>query len=326
MKERVADLLGPEARRVWLSTFHSFCARILRDNAEALEYRKSFSIYDESESLALIKRIYKDIGIPESQPSYGTAQVHISRAKEKLVNPDDYLASAKDFLEQNTARVYFEYQKRLAQNHAFDFDDLLMKAVEIFENHPEILKHYQNGDYHNRIIGMPSAADRWEKPFLESTAKNAGWLDLRMVPQLHNAVKVLLFLDVGGSMDDHIRLMDIIAKLAGGLADAFGFPVTFAVSVMAGVTSAPRRRRTACHGCGGSDRRSWARRVLPASFSLPAHEPPAPVSVCTSVRSAGSSRWQWEPGKWASRWASAVERDSLPAIERPRREHSCHTP
>ncbi len=144
MKERVADLLGPDARRVWLSTFHSFCARILRDNAEALEYRKSFSIYDESESLALIKRIYKDIGIPESQPSYGTTQVHISRAKEKIIGPDEYLEGVKDFLEENVAKVYFEYQKRLAQNHAFDFNDLLMKAVELFENHPEILKHYQD--------------------------------------------------------------------------------------------------------------------------------------------------------------------------------------
>ena len=144
MKDRVVDILGFEARRVWISTFHSFCARMLRDNSEALGYKRAFSIYDESESLALIKRIYKDINIPDSQPSFGTTQVHISRAKEKLLTPDDFLETAEDFLEQNVAKVYSEYQRRLAQNHAFDFDDLLMKVVELFEKNPAILEKYQN--------------------------------------------------------------------------------------------------------------------------------------------------------------------------------------
>ncbi|HBZ02142.1 MAG TPA: ATP-dependent DNA helicase PcrA [candidate division Zixibacteria bacterium] len=144
MKERVVELLGFEARRVWISTFHSFCARLLRDNFEALGYKRTFSIYDEAESLALIKRIYKDNNIPDSQPSFGTCQVHISRAKEKLQTPDDFAETAEDFLDQNVSKVYYEYQRRLAQNHAFDFDDLLMKVVELFEKQPDILEHYQN--------------------------------------------------------------------------------------------------------------------------------------------------------------------------------------
>lgn len=144
MKERVVDLLGPEARRVWISTFHSFCARLLRDNAEALGYKRTFSIYDEAESLALIKRVYKDIGVPEGQPSHGTAQSRISRAKEKLMTPDDYFGMANDFLERNVANVYAEYQRRLGRNHAFDFDDLLMKVVELFQKWPDILERYQN--------------------------------------------------------------------------------------------------------------------------------------------------------------------------------------
>jgi DNA helicase II / ATP-dependent DNA helicase PcrA len=144
MKDRVVDILGFDARRIWISTFHSFCARLLRDNSEALGYKRAFSIYDESESLALIKRIYKDINVPDSQPSFGTTQVHISRAKEKLMTPDDFLETAEDFLEQNVARVYSEYQRRLAQNHAFDFDDLLMKVVELYEKHPGILEKYQD--------------------------------------------------------------------------------------------------------------------------------------------------------------------------------------
>jgi DNA helicase II / ATP-dependent DNA helicase PcrA len=143
MKDRVVEILGFEARQVWISTFHSFCARLLRENSEALGYKRAFSIYDDSESLALIKRIYRDNNIPDSQPSFGTAQVRISRAKEKLMTPDEFLEEAADFLEQNVAKVYSEYQKRLAQNHAFDFDDLLMKVVELLEKNPAILEKYQ---------------------------------------------------------------------------------------------------------------------------------------------------------------------------------------
>ncbi len=143
MKERVVDLLGSEARRVWVSTFHSFCARLLRDNAEALGYKRAFSIYDEAESLALIKRVYKDKGIPDTQPSPGAAHSKISRAKEKIIGPDGMLEGADDFLTVNVAAIYSEYQRRLARNQAFDFDDLLMKAVELFEKHPHILEQYQ---------------------------------------------------------------------------------------------------------------------------------------------------------------------------------------
>ncbi len=144
MKERVVELLGFEVAASGFQPFTLFCARLLRDNSEALGYKRSFSIYDDSESLALIKRIYKDKGIPDSQPSFGTAQVRISRAKEQLITSDDFLDEAADFLDQNVAKVYSEYQKRLAQSHAFDFDDLLMKVVELFVQHPDILEYYQD--------------------------------------------------------------------------------------------------------------------------------------------------------------------------------------
>jgi len=143
MKQRVVNLLGPHARRVWISTFHSFCARILRDHAAALGYKKAFSIYDEAESLALIKRIYKDKGVPDSQPSFGTTQAWISQAKEKLETPEQFADEGSDFLHRNVALVYMEYQKRLASHQAFDFDDLLMKTVELFQSRPEILAYYQ---------------------------------------------------------------------------------------------------------------------------------------------------------------------------------------
>ena len=144
MKQRVIDLLGPQASRVWLSTFHSLCARILRQHAEALGFKKTFSIYDDAESLALIKRIYKEKSIPESQPTHSAAQSIISDAKDRLITPQEYPDYAKDFLEANAAIVYAEYQRQLRQNQAMDFDDLLMKTVELFQNNPEILRYYQN--------------------------------------------------------------------------------------------------------------------------------------------------------------------------------------
>jgi DNA helicase-2/ATP-dependent DNA helicase PcrA len=144
MRQRVIDLLGTQGRGVWVSTFHSFCARVLRLHADALGYKKTFSIYDESESMALLKRIYKTGGIPDTQPSVGVTQAKISHAKDKLITPKDFAADAADFLDHNVAIVYDEYQKRLLQNQAFDFDDLLMKTVELYQNHPDILSYYQN--------------------------------------------------------------------------------------------------------------------------------------------------------------------------------------
>jgi len=144
MKSRVIELLGTEGRWVYMSTFHSFCARVLRDNSEALGYKRGYSIYDDSESTALIKRIYKDKNIPENQPSHGVARNRISRAKDELITAEEYEKSADDFLEINVAKVYKEYQARLLINQAMDFDDLLMKSVILFKENSHILEQYQN--------------------------------------------------------------------------------------------------------------------------------------------------------------------------------------
>lgn len=144
MKSRVIDLLGSQGSWVWLSTFHSLCARILREHSEALGFKRSYSIYDEAESLALIKMIYKSKGIPDSQPSVGIARNRISHAKDRLTTPEAYAEKASDFLEVNVSTVYTEYQKRLVKNQAMDFDDLLMKTVQLFEENPQILKNYQD--------------------------------------------------------------------------------------------------------------------------------------------------------------------------------------
>ena len=144
MKSRVIDLLGPMGRWVWISTFHSLCARILRKHAEAVGYKTSFSIYDDAESQALMKKIYKEKGVPESQPSMGVARSRISRAKDRVITPDQYAEGALDFIEKNVASIYAEYQLRLLRNQAMDFDDLLMKTVQMFEKYPDILEYYQD--------------------------------------------------------------------------------------------------------------------------------------------------------------------------------------
>jgi DNA helicase-2/ATP-dependent DNA helicase PcrA len=144
MKSRVVDLLGQEGRWVYMSTFHSFCARALRDNCEALGYKRGYSIYDDSESTALIKRIYKDKGIPENQPSHGVTRHRISRAKDELITPEEFEKTADDFLDTNVAKVYKAYQTRLLKNQAMDFDDLLMNTVILFKENRHILKQFQN--------------------------------------------------------------------------------------------------------------------------------------------------------------------------------------
>lgn len=143
MKQRVINLLGPAGRWVILCTFHSFCARFLRQHAQMLGYDPKFSIYDEADSLALIKRIIKSLGIPENQPSPGYAQNLISRAKDRLISADVFLETADDYIKQNTARVYKEYQHQLKKNNALDFDDLLFTAVILFEKSPRLLSQYR---------------------------------------------------------------------------------------------------------------------------------------------------------------------------------------
>lgn len=143
MKQRVINLLGPTGRWVMLCTFHSFCARLLRQHAQMLGYDRRFTIYDEADSLALIKRITKSLGVPENQPTPGYAQNLISRAKDRLISADVFLETADDYIKKNTARIYEEYQHQLKKNNALDFDDLLFATVILFEKFPEWLSHYR---------------------------------------------------------------------------------------------------------------------------------------------------------------------------------------
>ncbi len=143
MKRRVASLIGPVANNMWVSTFHSACVRILRREAPRLGYRSSFSIYDSSDSERLIKLCLKELNIdPKRIPPRAVASA-ISDAKNRLINAGLYLDFAANKWEQTIAQVYGEYQRRLEEASAFDFDDLIMRTVEIFDRFEDAREHYQ---------------------------------------------------------------------------------------------------------------------------------------------------------------------------------------
>ncbi|MGI8521183.1 MAG: UvrD-helicase domain-containing protein [Actinomycetota bacterium] len=143
MKRRVASLIGPVANNMWVSTFHSACVRILRREAPRLGYRSSFSIYDSSDSERLIKLCLKELNIdPKRLPPRAVAAA-ISDAKNRLINAGLYLDFAANKWEQTIAQVYGEYQRRLEDASAFDFDDLIMRTVEVFDRFEDAREHYQ---------------------------------------------------------------------------------------------------------------------------------------------------------------------------------------
>jgi ATP-dependent DNA helicase UvrD/PcrA len=144
MKNRAASLIGPVAHSMWVSTFHSACVRILRREAKSLGYSPSFSIYDSSDTERLIKLCLKELNIdPKRVPPRAVAH-EISDAKNKLTDAGLYADFAKSSWERTIADVYTEYQKRLVEASAFDFDDLIMRTVEIFDRFPAILDSYQD--------------------------------------------------------------------------------------------------------------------------------------------------------------------------------------
>jgi DNA helicase II / ATP-dependent DNA helicase PcrA len=145
MKKRVTDLLGPAGQYVRLSTFHSFCVYILRQHAETIGYNSHFTIYDDADSLALIKRICKTLEIPEGQPSPSTAQYRISDAKNRMLTPIQFAGLVVgDYIGEHIAKIYSNYQSDLKKNNAMDFDDLLGNAVIMLEQNPALLQYYQN--------------------------------------------------------------------------------------------------------------------------------------------------------------------------------------
>lgn len=144
MRERVDNLVGFGAESIWVSTFHSSCVRILRRHIENLGYTTSFSIYDSDDQKTLMRQVFKTLDIDTKQFKERSVLAAISSAKDKLIPPDEFLLNAGgDFREKKTGEIYKEYQKQLKKNNALDFDDLIVKTVELFQNNPQILDYYQ---------------------------------------------------------------------------------------------------------------------------------------------------------------------------------------
>ena len=143
MKERVALLVGPDSRRMWVSTFHAFCARILRAHADKLGYKREFTIYDGADQVRLVKRCIVELGKDPKRFNPRSFQAQISSAKNRLNGPEDFLRATEGYMAENVAEVYDLYQKRLYENNAMDFDDLIMQTVALMELFPEVRDRYQ---------------------------------------------------------------------------------------------------------------------------------------------------------------------------------------
>lgn len=144
MRERVDSLVGFGAESIWVSTFHSTCVRILRRYIEHLGYTTSFSIYDSDDQKTLMKQVFKTLDIDTKQYKERSVLGIISSVKDKLISPEEFLLNAgQDFRQKKVGEIYREYQNQLKKNNALDFDDLIVKTVELFQNDSQILDYYQ---------------------------------------------------------------------------------------------------------------------------------------------------------------------------------------
>ncbi|NNN20196.1 MAG: UvrD-helicase domain-containing protein [Acidimicrobiaceae bacterium] len=148
MRSRVGELIGPIAEKMWVSTFHSACVRILRQHAPALGFKSSFTIYDQADSNRLIGYVARDLDLDSKRFPARSLANYISQAKADLIAPQQYAETARNIFERKIAEVFAEYQRRLLVSSAMDFDDLLNLTVTLFENFPDVLEHYQRRFQH----------------------------------------------------------------------------------------------------------------------------------------------------------------------------------
>lgn len=144
MRERIDSLVGFGSESIWVSTFHSSCVRILRRHIEYLGYDSNFTIYDTDDQKTLMKQVFKKLDIDTKQYKERVVMGYISSAKDELITPEEFLLNAgDDFRQKKIGMIYKEYQSGLKKNNALDFDDLIVKTVELFKNNPDVLNYYQ---------------------------------------------------------------------------------------------------------------------------------------------------------------------------------------
>lgn len=148
MRERLQQLLGEAAESLTLGTFHAICARILRREGKAMGLDSRFAIYDEDDQLSVIKQALEESNIDPKQYAPRVLRSAIGAAKSRLISPENYAQVVSSYFEEIVHRVYLRYQALLSQGQAVDFDDLLMKTVQLLRDHPQVLNRYQSTYVH----------------------------------------------------------------------------------------------------------------------------------------------------------------------------------
>lgn len=144
IKNRVSSLMDVNVDKMWMGTFHSICVRILRRDIDKIGYERNFTIYDRDDQVTLIRECIKEVDVDKAMYKEGAVLSRISGFKDSEVDPDEYInANYGDIRERNMGELYGLYQKKLKKYNALDFDDLLIKAVELLKENPKILEYYQ---------------------------------------------------------------------------------------------------------------------------------------------------------------------------------------
>ena len=145
MKERIEKLIGDAGKDMWIGTFHSICVRILRKFIDRIGFETSFIIFDSTDQKTLIKQCMKELEIDDKLLNDKSISAEISNAKNDMIEPDSYTLKAHgDFRKEKIANVYTLYQKRLKENNAIDFDDIINYTIKILMENPDVLEYYSN--------------------------------------------------------------------------------------------------------------------------------------------------------------------------------------
>ena len=199
MKSRVEGLVGDVANRIWLSTFHSFCAKFLRFELDNfLGYNSNFTIYDTSDSQAVIKAALKALNLDDKYYPVGAMIGAISDAKNKLLFASDFRKQARDFYQQKVADVYEYYERELRKNNALDFDDLLLVAVKLLQSHEAVLDKYSK---RFRYVMIDEYQDTNHAQYLLAKLLASHWKNIAVVGDADQSIYAWRGADIQNILD-----------------------------------------------------------------------------------------------------------------------------
>ena len=199
MKSRVEGLVGDVANRIWLSTFHSFCAKFLRFEIDSfLGYNSNFTIYDTSDSQAVIKAALKTLNLDDKYYPVGAMIAAISNAKNQLLFASDFRKQARDFYQQKVADVYEYYERELRKNNALDFDDLLLVAVKLLQSNATVLDKYS---HRFRYVMIDEYQDTNHAQYLLAKLLASHWKNIAVVGDADQSIYAWRGADIQNILD-----------------------------------------------------------------------------------------------------------------------------